>query len=76
MEGVAGSMDKQSQTLDGRLSTLKDTFMGLTREIVGVSVTGEVMKGGLFDTISSGVATSITLLTNHKDTILSVFSVI
>jgi len=76
MAGIAGAMDKQSQTLDGRLSTLKDTFMGLAREIVGVSLTGEVIKGGLFDTISTGVASAITMITAHKETILGIFGVI
>lgn len=76
MAGIAGSMDKQSQTLDGRLSTLKDTFMGLAREIVGVSLTGEVIKGWLFDTISTWVGSAITLITENKDTILGIFGVI
>lgn len=76
MAGIAGSMDKQSASLDGRLSTLKDTFMGLAREIVGVSLTGEVIKGGLFDTISTGVASAITMITEHKDTILGIFGII
>ena len=76
MTGIAGAMDKQSQTLDGRLSTLKDTFMGVAREIVGVSLTGEVIKGWLFDVISNGVATAITMLTEHKDTILGIFNTI
>lgn len=69
-------MDKQSQTLDGRLSTLKDTFMGLAREIVGVSLTGEVIKGGLFDKISTGTQDLINMITTHKDTILGIFGVI
>ncbi len=45
MAGISGAMEKQSASLDGRLSTLKDTFMGVAREIVGVSMTGEVIKG-------------------------------
>jgi len=69
-------MDKQSQTLDGRLSTLKDTFMGLAREIVGVSLTGEVIKGGLFDKISTGTQDLINMITTHKDTVLGIFGVI
>lgn len=76
MAGIAGSMDKQSASLDGRLSTLKDTFMGLAREIVGVSLTGEVIKGGLFDTISTGVASAITMITENKDIILGIFGII
>lgn len=39
MGGIAGSMDKQSATLGGRLSTLKDQFKSLSMALIGVSET-------------------------------------
>lgn len=39
-----GMMDKQSATLGGRLSTLKDQFKRLSMAIIGVSETGDIQE--------------------------------
>jgi tape measure domain-containing protein len=51
------AMDNLSSSVSGRLSTLSDTFGGLTRKILGVTDAGEVLKGGLFDTLSAAILT-------------------
>ena len=33
-EGITGAMDKQSETLNGRLSTMKDQFKGIAMEML------------------------------------------
>ncbi|MCZ2140811.1 MAG: hypothetical protein LC096_05400 [Bacteroidia bacterium] len=48
-------MEKGSQTLSGTWSTLKDTLGTVARRIVGLSDTGEVIKGGLIDKLKDGV---------------------
>lgn len=49
------TMDNQSQTLNGRISTLKDIIGQTARQVVGLSDTGDVIKGGLFDKVTVGV---------------------
>lgn len=52
----AGMMDKQSKSLAGLLSTLKDNI-GLTlAALVGVDQTGAVRQGSLYAAIASGVS--------------------
>jgi tape measure domain-containing protein len=48
-------MEKQSQTLGGQLSNLKDNFFRLGNAVVGVSDTGDVIEGSFFDTVRKGV---------------------
>ena len=51
-----GGTGKLADTLDGRISTLKDTFTGLVGSIVGVDfTTGLVKADGLFAKISTAV---------------------
>lgn len=59
-------MYRVSNTVNGRLSTLSDTMGGLGRQILGVSDTGEIIKGGLFDKISQGVL-EVTNILNTLD---------
>lgn len=51
-----GGTEKLAGTLDGRISTLKDTFTGLVGSFLGVDfTTGLVEADGLFAKISDGV---------------------
>ncbi len=51
-----GGTDKLAGTLDGRISTLKDTFTGLVGSLVGVDFsTGLVEADGLFAKLSTGI---------------------
>lgn len=50
-------MEKGSQTLSGTWSTLKDSVGMLARQLVGLSSTGEVIKGGLFDKLKDAIKT-------------------
>ncbi|MFZ3233258.1 MAG: tape measure protein [Patescibacteria group bacterium] len=49
-------MAKQSTSLGGLWSTLSDTFGNLSRNIVGISTTGEVRVGSLFDKLRTWAA--------------------
>ena len=49
------AMKNVSGSVSGRLSTLSDTFGALTRKVLGLSNSGDVLKGGLFETISDGI---------------------
>lgn len=49
-------MEKGSQTLSGQLSTLKDNVMIAAREFLGMSATGDIVKGSFFDKVKGAVA--------------------
>jgi tape measure domain-containing protein len=68
-----GGADKLSQTLTGRISTLKDTFTGLIGTFVGVDFTTGVVKGGgAFDTFSNAIKGATDWLNANKGTITAV----
>lgn len=71
--GVAGSMDSQSNTLNGRLSTMKDNFNFLSMEILGVTKSGEVMKWGFFDIISNALKSLSGLFETYRPQIMGFF---
>jgi len=48
-------MEKGSKTLSGTWSTLKDSIGMLARQFVGLSSTGEIIKGGLLDKLKDGI---------------------
>lgn len=48
-------MDKGSKTLQGTISTLQDAIGMMTRKMVGLSETGEIIEGGLFEKVKNGV---------------------
>ena len=58
------SMDKQSQTLNGKISTLKDTFNEFA---------GKAMKG-LSDVLSNTVIPALTGVLSHSDEIMAVLN--
>lgn len=49
-----GLMEKQSKSLSGIFSNIKDSMTLLGLELIGVSKTGDIIEGGLFDKIKSG----------------------
>ncbi len=49
------TMEKQSQSFSGRLSTLKDELGKTARELVGLSETGDIVKGSLFDKLTTSI---------------------
>lgn len=48
------TMGKQSKSLTGLFSTLKDNIGQTARELVGMSATGDVIEGSLFAKLSEG----------------------
>jgi len=57
-----GMMARQSKTLNGLTSTLGDAMSALGRKILGVTDTGEVIEGQLFDKIRQGTAGMIEFM--------------
>lgn len=51
-----GTMAKQSQSLTGLFSTLKDTIGMTARELVGITAEGDIKEGSLFDNLRKGTA--------------------
>ena len=51
-----GSMAKQSKSLSGLFSTLKDNIMQTGRELVGITQEGDIKAGSLFDRLRNGTA--------------------
>lgn len=54
-----GTMAKQSKSLNGLLSTLKDNLGQVGRELVGITTEGDVVAGGVFDRIRTSTAALI-----------------
>lgn len=71
---------KQSETFNGRMSNLQETITQVGLKILGVNaVTGEVKKGGIFDTLSNAVSwlndnlpKMVGWLKENKDWIMSI----
>lgn len=59
-------MDRGARTLSGTWSTLQDNIGTVTRKLVGMSETGEIVKGGLFDKIATGVSNLNTWLSSNQ----------
>jgi len=66
-------MEKGALTLTGVTSTLKDTIGMTIREMVGLSQTGEVVKGGLVDIVKTAFVDLTKFLTDNQGTIVSYF---
>jgi len=77
MSGEGGKffnlMDKQSKTAMGIISNLKDTIGILGREIVGISTTGDIVKGGLFDKFKGAAQSLLAFLETNKGRIIEFF---
>lgn len=50
-----GTMEKQSQSLSGLWSTLKDNIGMAGRELVGITQTGDIKEGSLFAQLQTGL---------------------
>lgn len=55
-EAFHGTMAKQSKSLSGLFSTFKDLIGQTARELVGITQTGDVKPGSLFDKLRIGTA--------------------
>lgn len=58
-------MKQGSITLQGMWSTLMDTANSLMRTLVGLSNTGEVIKGGLFDKVKTAIGELTTYIESN-----------
>lgn len=66
-------LETQSKTLGGTMSNLKDVAIRTLSEIVGVSVTGDIRKGSLFDVLQTSAQRLLDFLSNHQEEILGFF---
>lgn len=57
-----GLMEKQSHTLSGLISTLKDNFMAFVRSVFGISNEGDIAKGSIMDKLKVGTQNLIEWL--------------
>lgn len=68
---------KQSETFNGRMSNLMEAVTNVGLAVIGVdAVTGQVNPGGPFDRLSKAVSDANGWLTENKDQITKVASVI
>lgn len=49
-----GMMEKQSKTFSGVVSNIKDGFGEILRGAVGITKTGDIIEGGIFDRVKKG----------------------
>lgn len=62
------TMSKQSRSVSGLFSTLKDVLGQTARELIGISQTGDIIQGSLFDRLRIGINTVINDLPKVIDT--------
>jgi predicted nucleic acid-binding Zn-ribbon protein len=67
-------MIRQSTTLGGVFSNLKDSIGILSREIIGMNEQGDVREGSLFDRLRIAASSFYGLLESKKDAIAQFFS--
>lgn len=67
-------MVKQSTSLKGRLSNVTDALIRMGAAVVGVTVQGEVLKGGFFDIATQGLGKLMDLLNRITPTVVTFFS--
>lgn len=60
-------MEKQSQTLDGVWSNLKDTLTQFALRVAGMTVEGDIMKGGFFDKLKTAGEQALVWIGNNQD---------
>lgn len=65
----AGGMERQSKTVSGLISTLKDNVGAFARELVGMGSDGSIVEGSVFARVSQGINTLVTFLDKNKDKI-------
>jgi tape measure domain-containing protein len=69
-----GMMEKQSHTLNGVISNIKDGFGQALRSMVGITVAGDIIQGGLFDKIKRGAEAVIPIVQRLPELITSGFN--
>ena len=60
------SLSADSNTLEARQSALGTQFDSLKLSVLGMSDTGDVVKGGFYDKISTATSNLITFIQKHK----------
>jgi len=60
-------MEKQSKTFGGVMSNIKDTIGITMREIVGITATGDIREGSIFDMLSKSAQQFLEFITTNKD---------
>jgi tape measure domain-containing protein len=72
MSGSGGAfyqmMERKSDTFQGMMSTMSDTIGGVGRQLLGVTDTGEIIAGGLFEKLKGGLQGTINFLTSPAGT--------
>lgn len=80
MSGEGGKffnlMEKQSTTFQGTMSNVKDSITRFSLSLMGLTTTGDIVKGGLFDKIRTAAQTLQTFLADNSATISAVLSTI
>lgn len=71
-----GGAEQGSKTLSGVFSTLSDNVQMLAYQIVGLSETGAVVKGGLFDKILTAATALVGIIDKNKESITAFGSAI
>lgn len=57
-----GTMEKQSQSLSGQLSTLKDNLLAAGRAFIGINEQGDITAGSIMDRLKGAIGGMNTLL--------------
>jgi hypothetical protein len=69
-----GLMAKQSQSLSGLYSTLKDNIGFALREIIGINTEGTVRDGSIFDILRKSAGSFIEWITANQANIIAFFT--
>ncbi len=65
--GLTGLTEKMGQTATGKLSTLKDNISKSLADLIGITNTGEVKNGSLFDKFTQGLGKLTTKIKEFSE---------
>lgn len=71
-----GMMDKQSKTFKGVMSNIQDSIGQTMRKMVGLTDTGEIVKGGLFDKVKIAAEAVLPLLERLPQILIDGFNML
>jgi tape measure domain-containing protein len=64
-------MERQSKTFDGVMSNLRDNIGRVARNVIGLTDTGEVVKGGFFDKLSTAASNLLMWFDKNRESIIA-----
>lgn len=76
MQGIAWGMEKQSATLGGQLSTLKDNIAWVTREFIWMNAEWKVVEWSLYATITKTITSINDFISKNSELVGTIATIV